>query len=172
MTFIKNAIMYKDMKKIFILTLLILILSGCAQKDPLQGRTEKEIAACNLIQEFVVFQIPETEDVLWIDCFFDDPAQYISNDDRWVAIFPKPSKEHPNYDKYIENKKYREQEGLEEPPSTLLVDIDNQIILDPNVNSQIKYMYFQKNEADFTRPTTEEIVEIYGSDVYGDILGE
>ncbi len=89
-----------------------------------------------------------------------------------MAISPKPSKEHPNYDTYIRNKKYREQQGIETPPTTLLIDPENGIVLDPNIGGQIKYMYFQKSGEEFIRPETEQIIEIYGSDIYGDILGE
>jgi hypothetical protein len=153
------------MKKIFAIIIFILILTGCAEEN---NFTEKQQAACDLVKELVVFQVAGTEKTEWVQCFLEDSGEFIPNDNRWVAISPKPSKKHPNYENYLKNKKVREENNMPEPPSTLLIDTENQIILDPNVGGDLEYLYFQKTDEGFERPTNEEIVEIYGSDVYGD----
>ncbi len=154
------------MKKIFLLLFILIILSGCTGNN-LKDRSEKEISSCYLIQEFVVFGSPETGENDWVDCDFKDPAQYFPNDDRWVAIHPIPSKKHPNYDTYIKNVKTREEQNMEVPEATLLIDIENQVVVDPNIRGQIKNIVFQKTEGGeelFNRLSDEEAAEIYGED--------
>jgi len=156
------------MKKLILLLLILIILSGCTGNN-LKNRTEQEIEACYLIQEFVVFGSPDTDQNDWVDCEFKDVSQYFPNDDRWVAIHPIPSKKHPNYDTYIRNKKYREDQELETPEANLLIDIENQVVVDPNTQGQIKNVVFQKTEDGeelFNRLSDKEATAIYGEDFF------
>jgi len=160
------------MKKILIILVLTLILSACTKPvdpvdpvDPLEGRSEQEIAACYLVQEFVVFSNPDTTDVAWVTCNFEDATQYFPNDNRWVAISPKPSELHPNYENYLRNKKFREENNMEAPPSTLLIDTENQLIMDPNLKDPQAGKFMKKVEDKFTRPSEEELIELYGEEI-------
>ncbi|MFZ5365401.1 MAG: hypothetical protein ACOZBH_04380 [Patescibacteria group bacterium] len=156
------------MKKIiFIVLISALILSGCAKPaDPLAGRSDKEVAACQLIQKFVVFYSADTEQASWVACEFVEGSVYFPTDDRWVAISPKPSSEHPNYHTYLRNVQYRKEQGIEAPASILLVDPSNQIIMDPGIADPQAGRFFRLGENDlFERPTTDEIKAIYGEEI-------
>jgi len=147
------------MKKIFIITILSLVLTGCAEEN---NFTEKQRAACDLVKEFVVFQSPETEKTSWVECFLKDANEFIPNDNRWVAISPKPSKKHPNYDNYLKNKKVREENNMPEPPSTLLIDSENYMIMDPNISDPEAGRFFRKSKNNtFERPTKQELIKLY-----------
>lgn len=156
------------MKKLFILLTLALILSGCVQKEPVESRSEKEMAACSLIQQFVVFHSPDTEDVSQVDCNFKDSSLYVSYSEQWVAISPKPSKEHPNYENYIRNVKYREKNNIKEPDTTLLIDVENEIVMDtnPNIKDPEAGRFFKKEkDGKFSRVLIEELIELYGEEI-------
>jgi len=154
------------MKKIFIILIAVLILSGCTQKDPLEGRSEQEVAACQLIQKFVVFYSGETEQTSWVDCNFGDITLHPENYSNWIVISPKPSAEHPSYDTYIRNVKYRQENQIEEQDTSLLIDSENQMIMDPNKKNPEAGRFFTIDENDlFERPTKEELVEIYGENI-------
>lgn len=151
------------MKKIFAIIIFIFILTGCAEEH---NFTEKQRAACDLVKEFVVFQSPETVKESWVQCLLKNASEYSSNDEIWVAISPKPSKKHPNYENYLKNKKIREENNMPEPPSTLLIDAENDMIMDPNISDPEAGRFFIKSEDGFVRPTKDELVNIYGEKIF------
>ncbi|HUT21786.1 MAG TPA: membrane lipoprotein lipid attachment site-containing protein [Candidatus Bipolaricaulota bacterium] len=156
------------MKKIFLIISFLFILTACGNQSDngMAGATEREIKACELVKEFVVFESPDTENVSCVQCFLKDPTVYVPADTVWVALDPKPSAEHPNYENYLRNKEYKEQNNIETPATTLLVDPDNNIVLDPNIGGQLSILFFEKTDSSFVRVTDDSrLVELYGEDI-------